>query len=60
MESKRRTNFQAGDVVEHKKNHKSYLVLVAKQDKCLLKQEGVKSTPKWVLTSNFKLGPSLP
>jgi hypothetical protein len=60
METKLSTSFQAGDVVEHIKNGRSYLILVAGQDKCLLKQEGIKSIPRWMATSNFKLGPSLP
>jgi hypothetical protein len=60
VDTKLRTKFEAGDVVEHIKNGKSYLILVVQQDKCLLKQEGVKTIPKWIQTSKFKLGPSLP
>jgi hypothetical protein len=60
VEAKIRTNFEVGDVVEHVRSGKSYLVLLVAQDKCLLKQEGLKSTPKWISTSNVKLGQSLP
>jgi hypothetical protein len=60
VKTKLKPIFQAGDVVEHVKNGKSYLILVVTLDKCLLKEEGVKRTPKWIPTSNFRLGPSLP
>jgi hypothetical protein len=60
VETKLSTGFQTGDVVEHIKNGKRYLILVVWQNKCFLKQEWVRSIPKWIPTSNFKLGPSLP
>jgi hypothetical protein len=60
VDTKLEPHFQAGDVVEHIKKGKSYLVLVVGPDKCLLKQEGAKGIAKWIPTSNLKLGPSLP
>jgi hypothetical protein len=60
VDTKLKTKFQVGDVVEHVKRGKSYLVLVAGPDKCLLKQEGVKGIVKWIPTSNIKQGPNFP